>query len=92
MSEFTKGTWTWINTNTGIQRAGRLFADEYLVLDSEEGIYYSNQADMRLIALSPSLYKALNDLLNDCINFNEGNSNWALEQASEVLKAAKGDV
>lgn len=46
----TDGPWSWINANSSIGRAGRLFGVSDLILDSEAGIFADNFNDVNLIA------------------------------------------
>ena len=49
--------------------------------------------DSHLIAAAPELYEALNDLLNDCINFDGGKlTDVFMEKASRALKKARGET
>lgn len=62
----TPGEWTWINADSSINRAGRLFGNGQLIIDAEPGIFYDNIKDITLIAeyraLAPQLARQVDAL------------------------------
>lgn len=87
-AEFTPGPWiTFTHNNSfGVQMG-------------EDGGFLMNQfmnrakENAQIISAAPEMYKALNDLLNDCINFGGDNlSDCYLKSAALALAKARGET
>ena len=88
MSEFTKGEWFADGPFVGT-------AHQNHDIVSAAGDYHMPRAELaanaNLIAAAPELYEALNDLLNDCINFDGGRLTSIFQvNASKALRKASG--
>ena len=93
MSNWTKGPWTLRTTgahwnNPALENIEICYGtDIECVCDT---VY--EMADAQLISAAPDLYEALNDLLNDVINFDDGNLTEAFQiNATKALAKARGE-
>jgi len=88
-TKFTPGPWV-------ISNSGSAYMEGTIILTSDgyreiAGVWQDE--DAHLIAAAPELYEALNDLLNDCINFDGGKlTDIFMVKASRALAKARGEV
>jgi len=83
-TKFTLGPWHYDKENNAIYNKTCLY-----ICDAPK----NNDHDKHLITAAPELYEALNDLLNDCINFDGGKlTDIFMVKASRALAKARGEV